>query len=155
MKEDIEIFFDLEETLINDFEEGFIRNLNPIKIFLENNNIKEINIFSFAIWNDDDLETFDKWHRKGIEDNFDIIIKDVFTVENIAKEILKLTGLSLEVTEVITMFGKEKSFMDFVKSKNFSKSVLVDDMIETGLFLRKNSCKFINVEDVQFSNINF
>ena len=66
------IWLDLEETIISSwadflsFSYNCIINEKKIRKFLRDNNIKEVNVFSFAIWNDKDKEVFVKDIRKCI-----------------------------------------------------------------------------------------
>ena len=51
-KRRMNIFFDLEETLIASWTDHYLCNKNKITEFLDFYDIRNIHIFSFAIWND-------------------------------------------------------------------------------------------------------
>ena len=57
-------FFDLEETIIRSWNDPILINKDRVTRFIEENGIKEITIFSAAIWHEND-----KFLPRGVPQN--------------------------------------------------------------------------------------
>lgn len=141
------IYLDLEETIIDDWNSG---NFLPHNIRAIKNNIRElenyygekvehINIFSFAIVNKSDIELFNKIFRDDIEKIFDKEIKNVVICDNkLLQRLLKPKGVQVShdeaVQDVLTINPKAQYFDLYVKDKYPGEiSVLFDDMVDNNI----------------------
>lgn len=125
------VFLDLEETIIDSWESGNLVNVQVIKDYLEKNNIKEVGIFSFAIYNDRDLDIFSRDHKTAIERVLNVTISTVISVEQMLKLDTAFTGLFFEsVSDFISIRGKKDAFINFVNGNvKFDKAILIDDVV--------------------------
>lgn len=67
-------YFDLEETVIESWTDPILVNKATIERFIEENGIKDVHIFSAAIWNDRDKQIFERDLKSWIERVFSINI---------------------------------------------------------------------------------
>ena len=47
-------FFDLEDTIIDSWQNQTLVNVHKVRKYISDNNIKDVVIFSAAVWNDKD-----------------------------------------------------------------------------------------------------
>lgn len=147
---DKKVFLDLEETIIKEIDDPVVVNESLIKKIIKENDIKEVNIFSFAIFSDTERQKFIKQLKTPIEQIFDISINTIFTLEEIKFLCLKETGVVFTDFEFSSIWGKFKSFHDFVigltklnKITN-TEFILIDDTVmntrltleDTGIVIR-------------------
>jgi hypothetical protein len=52
------VWLDLEETIIDSWSSGILINVFKLKKWLDDHNVQLISIWSFAIWNDEDKQEF-------------------------------------------------------------------------------------------------
>lgn len=128
---DRHIFLDLEGTIIDSWDNRVPVNLSKIKSFLEQNNIKEVNIFSFAIHNEDDLTEFCRDDFKGwLEEILNVKIVSHPTVEDMCKAVLQHVGINWSTHELISVWTKLRSFQDFCQACfKDSSCTLIDDVV--------------------------
>lgn len=131
------VFLDLEKTIIEDWTDHtlLIDNIKKIKKQLNNIDIKTLNIFSMAITSDKDIETFNRLIRKDIEKLFNIKIKSIIKIDNkFVENMAKLENIPFFETDFMTDIfqrnPKEELFEIFIKH-NFKNeaSILFDDMV--------------------------
>lgn len=127
----IQVFLDLEETVIDSWGSGLLVNTEKVKNWLQNRNAKHVHIFSFAVWNDKDKQDFDRDFRNVLERVFDVTILTVPSVEELAHEHFRATGTRWEsVTDFISHVGKPGGF-EFWAEHRFAGDhcVLLDDVV--------------------------
>lgn len=78
-------WFDLEGTIITNWNDPCAKFHDLVREFIRINHIEEINIFSFAIYNQRDVEIFDNSLRSWLQRELGAEIKDVVTVEEIVR----------------------------------------------------------------------
>jgi len=155
------IFLDLEETIIDAWDSRIflLNNIADIKTFINGNfnfNSVELGIFSFAIWNEEDKEDFNKNLKNIIQDLFElpIIDENIVTVTDIGDLLSKKLFVNLLPFELINIWGKEKAFFDWVSltdQKRTKRFILIDDIVRN-LTIKNNTfgeeTHLINVKDV-------
>lgn len=150
-------FFDLEETLINEWGEFFIVNEKKVSKFIKTlPNNTEFGLFSFAVYNQKDLDLFNKEHKDFIQNVFGFKFDDnlLFTVEDIISNIKKIKKtLKFDFKDFFDFFDKESSFSLMSKLNEFKNChlILVDDLVNNiELFNKDLNVKvtFINVFDL-------
>lgn len=149
-----EFFFDLEETMITSWTDRCIINRDKIKNFIDANNIKSVNIFSFAIHDDNDRIDFIDNIQPELEDVFDIKIVNVPTVEDIQKIILLKTGNNFDKFELLSIWGKLKTFHDFIPFmfKRDIEAILIDDVVPNSVLVFKD--KNIKIETINILSLD-
>lgn len=139
------IFLDLEETIITSFGEGLLCNLSTVKSFVDrfasknwDNNINgtpEVSIFSFAIWNSKDRDDFELNIKENIERSLGVRVLDVPTVDDMVKSVKKHTKSHFSVHEIISVWGKHRTFFDWCKFEEDTNCVLLDDVVPNLLLI--------------------
>jgi hypothetical protein len=128
-------FLDLEQTIIDSWEGREIINVGPIKRWLHANGADSVNIFSFAIWTDEDKQNFDQYIRPRIERYLELPILSWPSIEDMMRADFDHTGVHFdrghERTEFINMRGKKDAFINYVLCKvDFKRAVLIDDVVQ-------------------------
>lgn len=121
----MKLFIDLEGTVINDWFD-----MVPVMVDTMREKIggHEVEIFSFAVFNDEDLQRFNIDIKPTIEEVFGCKVVKCHTVEEIKAVVQKGTGLYLSITDFIQLFGKERAFQEFCLKEKVS-GTLFDDMV--------------------------
>ena len=158
-KSDTIVFFDLEETVIDEFSFSRIVNKRKVSKAIASYKGSTFGIFSFAVYVDQDRETVKDSIIPLLEDNFDDLKFDksfIPTIQDIVSAIRKeknFTKQTFSDFEVFQFFSKQEAFLMFVKQmiKNespFKRFVLFDDMVD-------DSC-IVNVGDaiIEIYNID-
>lgn len=145
-------WLDLEETIINSWDDPRLCNVSKLKKLLSENSVNQVSIFSFAIWNQKDKKEFFNNLKEPIERALDVNISVVPTQEEILKDVVKFTGCKWELHELSSVWGKHRSFFDFCQF-NFSnaKCVLVDDAVPNMVLVNKDknlTMELINVTKI-------
>jgi len=125
-------YFDLEETVIESWFDPILVNKATIESFIEENNIKDIHIFSAAIWNEQDKHIFERDLKTWIEQVFNINILSWPSMEEVMKESCWKNAIFEDVTEFLCMIGKKRAFEDWCKIKHHRDThcILLDDSFE-------------------------
>lgn len=132
------IFIDLEDTVINNWHDGQLLTHGVYKIqqILEKEypRVTDLNIWSYAIWNNDDLDRFNKIYRKWLEEVFGMNIDLVFSVHQIRNLIYSYEHIEYEDrNEFMQMNGKFLSFMKYGQLYKDRDFVLFDDLVPNSL----------------------
>ena len=124
------LWFDLEATIIDSWDNPFI--INEAKIFdvLKDFPHDEIGIFSFAIWDDKDREIFNSQIKPRIEETFGIKIAHVPTKQEMFQAIKKNHKCQFSFEDFFDFWGKENGFSDWIRATNTGTHILIDDMVE-------------------------
>lgn len=138
MKNERRVFLDLEDTVIDTFmdNERFI-HVTEMRNFLKSRNIKEVEIFSRAIWTKKEKDHFNKLLKRHFPDILGVeVVGDVPTVQDLIKMISKNKKLSLmSRNDFWDFFDKYDSFYQmvlfFIKFKQIKNTefILIDDMV--------------------------
>ena len=144
-------FLDLEGTIIDSWDNRVFVNYSRVKDFLSQRMIKEVNIFSFAIWNEKDLNVFNQKDFKGwLEDALEVKIVSTPTVEDIKKVVQHHRGINWETHELISVWGKLRSFQDFcIACFENCSCTLLDDAVPNMTQVMHDSNLVIKTIDVE------
>lgn len=120
------LFLDLEDTIITPVVNGWhdfdIINLNKITELIEEVKPDLISIFSFAIWDNYQLQLFEKHTRKHIERVINRKLSLIPTVEEIIAACCKMKGITNAQTvtfaDASDFWSKHEAFRLYVR-KNF------------------------------------
>ncbi len=129
------IFLDLEGTIINNWNEGLLINPQKIKNFIHSTaNVynRSVTIFSFAIYDENDREEFvTSGMKEAIENSIDCMITNVLNVKEIQKAVYEYEKVKYDsIFEFIQMNGKQWSFIKYCMIKHVGEtSILIDDCV--------------------------
>jgi hypothetical protein len=122
------VYFDLEETVINNWFDCNLVNVHKVRSFIKHNNIEEIRIFSFAINNQADLDHFDKIMRSWLEQMFNIKIGHVIIEQEVTKTIVD--KYRVDFAEVHSILNKQFCFIEYATQNHSNEHVvLLDDQV--------------------------
>lgn len=129
------LFLDLEETVIRSWDNPLFCNTDFILDVLKKENVKQVHIYSFAIYNDHDKEIFEKTMKAGLEQHLGVEILSWMSIKELMKKVFFYNGVVFDQNEFITVWGKVRSFHDFC-SGEFSnmECILVDDVVPNSRF---------------------
>lgn len=162
------VFLDLEDTIITPANEGWHKteliNVKLIKDFIEKFQPDIINIFSFAIWDQHQLQLFNTHSRPMIEDALGITFSLIPTVDDMILpaccEIMKINKSLVDFSEMCSFWGKHEAFRLFTRSlfKNTWKDwgqatnvALLDDAVINEVFHwpdLKVSGSIVNIDSI-------
>lgn len=127
----MEVFVDLEETLVQSWDNPLLCNVQKLTTWFKNNNVTEVHLFSFAVWNDKDRDIFVKDFQPFLENAFGVKFVTVPTVEEMMKVDTKVTGLRFEnLTEFISIRGKVGAFQSWCRlHPSGDTCILFDDVV--------------------------
>lgn len=149
-----DIFLDLEETVINNWDDGFLVNSTKLRNFLKCQRVSEVGIFSFAVWNKDDFDRFDRVHRRVIERALDCAVKSCPTVDEMMSADKEMTRVHFDnLSEFMGIRGKVGAFTNWCRRHNLQKTMLVDDTVPNIDIIDRDTMsviRFVNVADLYF-----
>jgi hypothetical protein len=132
------VFLDLEGTVCSLIENQQYSttdygNLPKVRQWLEKEGVTAVGIFSFAIDNAEERDTFrNSWLRKGLEEQLDVQIFRIVTVEDVKADIERRKNIRIEfLWEVKQLYGKEIGFIEHCRANyRLCECVLLDDMVD-------------------------
>lgn len=155
---DTKFFFDLEETLITDWHDPVLCNVQKVRAWITANDVKEANIFSWAVWDEADIEVFNRDLKHWLEDSFGFKIIGVVSKGAAIKVVCKHKGLKinindgLDVADVANFFGKHGIFTEWCLAWGRDCTcVLLDDVVPNRTIVdadRNVTIKLVNVTDL-------
>lgn len=127
----MQIFLDLEGTVINQWATAIPINVEPIRKFLRDHNVNEVRIFSFAIWHPHDVENFKDRIGPMLEDLLDVRISGIVSVADMRCSDTQFTGVHFDSeTDFIAIRGKDGAFTTWcLANHRGQESVLIDDVV--------------------------
>lgn len=144
------VFLDLEETLIDSWDEGntLLFNVEKVKSLLTNVGASTVTLglMSWAVWDSKDKFTFNEKFRKPLEDalGFQFDTNFVWSMEDWQHEASKATGKFLTKEDLFDVCGKQELLFLMRNCKKFTnKHVhLVDDKVDHRLSFHSatNNC---------------
>lgn len=125
------VFLDLEQTVIDNWDSGMLINSTAVRGFLAEHQVKQFDVFSFAVWNQPDLDTFERLHRRALERSLDATVQTVPTVEQMMLADTGLTGVVFEnVSDFIGLRGKPMAFVNWCRVNHPGENcLLLDDIV--------------------------
>jgi hypothetical protein len=131
----VKVWLDLEETIINNFDDGlFLGHVYKIKKWLDQKEIKEVNIWSFAIWDDKDIKSFEFRLKEEIELALGRPIISYPSVEQMQKLVYHYESIEYDSrSDFMQLNGKRWSFIKYCLGNQYSfeanECVLIDDAV--------------------------
>jgi|LakMenEpi03Aug12_release.lakeMendotaPanAssembly.Ray.scaffolds.fasta_scaffold123664_6 hypothetical protein len=127
----IKLFLDLEDTIVDNWDDFLFipSNCEKIKTYIKEHKITDITVFSFAIDDEDDVITFVKQHQEEVERILDVKINHVMPLTEVTD--LLYRGLNLSKYD-IKSFGKQAIFLNFIDYIIVDNTtyILIDDMVD-------------------------
>ena len=122
------IFLDIEKTLIESIEEPIAINHDVISNLL--NGQKNIFIFTFGIWDDEELQR-KKFIINHIEEAHNIKVVDVWHKQRVLEAVRASLKCKVDEWDLSPLFGKGDSFVHTCKQFfNGCECTLIDDLVE-------------------------
>lgn len=144
----MEVWLDLEQTVIALWQEPELCNVQEIRHFLQTHNICNVNIFSFAVWHADDKMMFNTYMRPRLVEALGVDIYKVPTVEDMMQVIFHKQG-TFTRNEFTNVWGKSKAFHDYIYLSGMEgHHVLIDDMVKNCTVKYENEPYVIRYIDV-------
>ena len=146
----MKFFFDLEETLITEFDNPVIMNKDKVKQCWFP---PEVGIFSFAMWNETDRIYFTNTIKPLLEDVFGFVITEAPTIDEIT-EVLKTKWIAIQDRgDIFDFFDKERAFIEYCRLMYPEQAcTLIDDRVHNTCFrnglVTGVEIKTININDV-------
>ncbi len=128
----MEVWLDLEDTIITNWNEGLLLNPGKIKNWLDERDIKELRIWSFAIWDDKDKAHFVRSGMKRmIETALERPILEWPSVKEMQTLVEYYEGIIYDSrTEFMQLNSKKWSFIKYcLGHKKHTTCVLIDDAV--------------------------
>lgn len=131
----VELFLDLEGTIIRSWHDPEIINLEKIKGYIREFGVTKVCIFSYAIRNETDQATFEKQYRGFLEEKLGVTITQVPTVEHIKQPCLKFYPKAVPMYdfEFVNVWTKQRAFIDNCTHRYITDNavcVLLDDVVQ-------------------------
>ena len=148
----LQVFLDLEETVINNWNEGLLCNATRVREFLAAQEAKSFTVFSFAVWDQQDQDDFDRLHRRGLERALDCKVAACPSVDDFMRVDTELTGVHFDsLTDFISIRGKVGAFTNWCRFHGLTRAVLVDDVVPNVDIVNRDNgdlIRFINVDSL-------
>lgn len=143
-------YFDLEETLITSWVDTLLCNKEKVEAFIKQHNVKEVHIFSAAIWDDYDKNIFEKNLKGWLEGVYNISIISWPSMKDVWAKTNWKTVKFDNVSEFIMIIGKKRMFEDWCKLMHHRDShcILLDDSFEEESLISKVHNTIIEVVDI-------
>lgn len=127
-------YIDLEQTILESWQDPLLINVSKIRDFLKERQITEVSIFSYAIYNDNDKRIFADQIKPNIERALGVTVMGWPSVQDMIREEKKYTGIvfdqAYEVAEYIQLRGKKDGFINYVQGTcDFETAILIDDVV--------------------------
>lgn len=151
---EMKVYLDLEGTVLTNFDDPVLMNVQRVKDFLDSLNVKVVSVFSFAVYDERDKETFAREMQPMLERALGVTVMECPSVDDMMAEVFHQTGCQFGRQEFLTAYGKENAFRAFVKATQDSGTfLLLDDVVEDTCFNRngkhtQQTVKTVNVLDV-------
>lgn len=133
------VYLDLEETVINNWQEQFLVHTYDVRKWLREHDVAEVGIFSFAIHNSIDKVLFEKSLKADLERALEVKIVKWPSVIEMMEDDTRHTGdhwfqndsPGFAVTEYINTRGKQNAFINYVdyRHEDAKNAVLLDDVV--------------------------
>lgn len=143
-------YFDLEETIIESWNDPVLCNVSVVKDFIKDNGITEIHIFSGAIWNGKDKNHFELTMKSWLERVFGVEIKSFPSMEEVRRVTQWKSVLFEDVQEMVNLIGKKRMFEDWCIQTHSrgSHCVLLDDMFGNTILINRDLDITVETVDV-------
>lgn len=149
-------FFDLEETLITNWHDPVLTNVQKVKQWIADNGVKQAGVFSWAIWNQKDVDVFNTQLKKWLESVYEIEFTEVVTKTAAVRTVCHAKALKYEddfdLEQVAKVFGKHGIFTEWCLARERDCTcILLDDLVpdrETFDHAKNLLVKLVNVDNL-------
>ena len=126
-----QVFLDLEETIIDNWGNQELINVQRIGHWLAQHHVKSVSIFSFAIWNAADQMKFWEQLAPRITRALGVDIDSVPSLEEVWRADTKNTGIRFDnLADFLGMRGKSGAFQNWSRwCCQGANTVLIDDVV--------------------------
>lgn len=148
------LFLDLENTVITSWNDVCLINTDAIRKFIRRQDVDHVNIFSFAIWNVDDLARFQRIFQPLLESALDTRIVGVPTVSDMMDVDNEHHRMVFDnACDFITTRTKKDAFINWVNATCTQQDcILVDDVVPDVTITDRLTNRKIHL--VNINNIN-
>lgn len=145
-----ELHLDLEDTIITPVVNGWANteliNLDLIRRVMAQFKPDTLHLFSFAVWNEHELERFNRFVRPMIEHELQLPISSTPTVDDqILPACVREANLhrdTVDFSDMSAFWGKQGAFRLYMRQRHKSthkhgrsiKAVLLDDAVHNEIF---------------------
>lgn len=143
------VFVDLEETLVESWTNLLLCKKSKVEAFVEEHG-NVVQLFSFAVWDDNDIKIFNDQIKPVCEAGHGLVFEKVWCCKDFLYAVKKYTGVHFELHEILSVWGKARTFEDFVLNLGLrdTEFVLLDDVVpnkvvtfqDTGNVIRYVKC---------------
>lgn len=154
------LFLDLEDTVIDDFSNMNLKNIEKVKSWIKKECFDEVRLFSFAIHYDACIKKFNTYLKHVLEDQLEIKINDdIFCTYYQYRAIGKYYMEYIEHDELFDVIGKKRAFIAWCNI-NYSGNhcVLLDDAFKDETIIQYNNftlIDFVLIKDgIDIRNVN-
>jgi hypothetical protein len=145
------VFLDLEETVIDSWHSGMLLNSAQVREWLHTRGVRQVHIFSFAVWHEDDRAHFDRNFRGMLTRALDVNIVACATVADFmtADQAITRTHWGTDLCEFVGTRGKVGAFTSWCELHHAGQhSVLLDDVVPNAVWTNTDTgttLEFVNV----------
>ncbi len=145
------IFLDLEGTVITTWGDAMLCNTAVVGKFLKAEGVTEVDIFSFAVYDDADRQSFNNGIKKALEmSSLGVTINHCPTVDDMMRVVKRFTMTAWTRQEMLSVWGKYRTFVDYCRAQyKDMECVLVDDVVPNMTIVdhdKNLTIRFVNVE---------
>lgn len=151
----MKLFLDLEETVIRSWTNPTLCNVHKIRQYIQKIRVSEISIFSFAIYNNEDKDYFERNIKEHIETALGVDIMEWPSVDEINSVFFNNYGIHFDRHEFINIWGKSRAFTDYCKATQSGVCILIDDVVPNELLFvwERPSRTEIVIETINVNNL--
>jgi hypothetical protein len=147
-------FFDLEETLITDWHDPVLCKVQRVKQWITDNNVKQAGVFSWAVWDQKDVDVFNSTLKNWLEGVFEVEFVEVVPKKDAVREVCVVKGLQhnndLDLLDAASIFGKHGIFTEWCLARERDcVCVLLDDAVPDRVTIDHDTnvtVKLVNVD---------
>ena len=143
-------FLDLEETIITDFRDPVIMNLDLVREHFKRLGVSKVHVFSAAIWDEREKREFNLPNFKPwLERMFEIEIVAFPSMKEVMDEIFWKTGTLWDLTDFLAVWGKARAFQDYCRLFHpKTNCFLIDDSVQNEIIIDRDDDRFIELIQV-------
>jgi hypothetical protein len=148
----ISVWLDLEETLIKSWHDHMLINdFFKVKKYVESLQANKVNIFSYAIWTNEDKYEFENDLKPWLEDHLGFFIEKNPSVADMVNATKQFQGIIyLDHIDFINLVPKWLGFYYYISNlqSNNTTYYLIDDCVPNMVINSNNTIQFVNVKDL-------
>jgi hypothetical protein len=146
-------YWDLEGTVIDNWDSQQLCNVHEVRRYVAANNITDVTIFSFAIWDEKDVATFHRELEPMLVDAFGVKFVNVLSAEYVRKVVLKHMRAHFDLNDFLCLWGKNRGFIEYCEAGLTGGTVtLLDDQVPNVTHInhdRELTMKLVNVNTLK------